>query len=259
MKSGKSKQPGGNPTENQHASGPLMELLRISDIKIMEQFSTSITHELNQPLTALLNYLQASLRILENNSLGNTEDVPGMLRKAINEAKRADNVITRLRDLVEADRDYKTREDLNAILQLACEMVRTSSGNKGIETTCELQPDLPPVNADRLELLLVLINLLQNSMRALDRSILRKILIRSCTFDEDHLEVTVQDTGPGVNPEILRRDFFSIPEGKQVSMGLGLTLCKSIIDAHGGRLWVESGPEGGASFHFTLPIISGDR
>lgn len=259
MSSSDRKQPETPLADSRTVTRQLMELLRVSDKKILEQFGTGFAHELNQPLTALLNYLQACMRVVESDRGRTDTDITGMLRKAINEARRADEVITRLRDYVDAAGDYKTRENLNDILRFACQLVRTTSENKDIDTVCELQSDLPPVFVDRLQLLLVLINLLQNSIRALERSIRRNILIRSNRHDDHYIEVTVQDTGPGVDPDILHNYLFSMPQGRQGGMGIGLSLCKSIIEEHGGRIWVEPAPEGGAGFHFTLPVTAGQR
>ena len=245
-----------HPSETRHALESVLDFLQVSDKKTLEQIATNVTHELNQPLTALLNYLQACLRILESNPGNSDGDIPVMLRKAISEVRRADDIMTRLRDYVETGQGHKTSKDPNTIVRNACKLVRTDAANDGIVPVCELQPDLPPVLVESNQILLVLINLLQNSLQALKRSVTRKILLRSSLHDDDFVEITVQDTGPGMNPEILQNHLLSLTEGKQGSMGIGLTLCKSIINEHGGRLWIEHGPEGGAAVHFTLPVMT---
>ena len=255
MSSGIHKQP--RPPETRQALESVLDLLHLSDRKTLEQIATNVTHELNQPLTALLAYLQACLRLLESNAGNPGVDIPAMLRKAISEVHRADSIMTRLRDYVETSQGYKTSVDPNSIVRSACRLVGTDAANDGIVPVCELQPDLPPVLVETNQILLVLINLLQNSLQALKRSVTRKILLRSAMFGDDQIEITVQDTGPGMNPEILQNHLLSTAEGKQGSMGIGLTLCKSIINEHGGRLWIERSPEGGAAVHFTLPVTAG--
>ena len=252
MSSDNHKQP--QPSEPRYALESILDLLQVSDKKTLEQIATNVTHELNQPLTALLNYLQACLRILETNPGSPEGDIPVMLRKAIGEVRRADDVMTRLRDYVETGQGQKNSTDPNTIVRTACKLVRTDAGNDGIVPVCELQPDLPPVLIESNQILLVVINLLQNSLQALKRSVTRKILLRTSMHDNNHVEIIVQDTGPGMNPEILQNHLLSLTEGNQGSMGIGLTLCKSIINDHGGRLWIERGPDGGAAVHFTLPV-----
>lgn len=257
MSSGNHQQPQASGTRRSLES--ILDLLEVSDKKTLEQIAINVTHELNQPLTALLTYLQACLRMLEHNPGDRPDgDIPVMLRKAISEVRRADDIMTRLRDYAETVREYRTSTDPNTIVRAACRLVRTDAANDGIMPVCELQPDLPPVPVMRYQILLVLINLLQNSLQALKRSITRKILIRTSMHDDDHIEIMVQDTGPGMDPEILQNHLLSLTEGNQGSMGIGLTLCKSIINEHGGKLWIEPGPEGGAGVHFTLPVTARD-
>ena len=256
MSSGNFKQPQTTHPGHLEITESLLDLLRISDKKILEQISSSLAHELNQPLTALLNYLQACLILLEKR--GDQTELTGMLGKAVIEIRRLDDIITRLRDYVEVEQIVRNREDINAIVNIAYELVIPALRKEEIASVCELQPDLPMVAVDRNLILLVLLNLLQNSVQALKRSITRRILIRTCMHEDRYIELTVQDTGPGVDPDILQSRFFTLSATRQGVMGIGLTLCQSIIDDHGGRLWAEANPEGGAGFHFILPVVAGD-
>lgn len=239
-------------------SDTAVELLRVTEKQVLEQVIINLNHELNQPLTALVNYIQTCLRLLERRADDTEKEIAGMLHKALNETRRADDIITWLRERVETGLEIKSSEDLNAVVRTACELVSPPAAKDGIETTCDLQPDLPRVFVDRNLILLVLINLLQNSLQALKKCVRRRIVIRTRLNKNNQAEIMVQDTGPGVDPKILNKHFFSVPDMKRCGMGIGLTVCQSIIDGHGGRLWVQPNPEGGARFHFSLPATVKD-
>lgn len=258
MSSGSCAQPGPCQTATGTNSDTAVKLLRVTEKQVLEQVIINLNHELNQPLTALVNYLQASLRLLERSAENTEEEVAGMLHKALNETRRADDIITWLRERVETAHEVKNNEDLNNVIRTACELVSPTGAKDGIETVCELHPNLPPVFINRNLILLVIINLLQNSLKALKKSVRRRIVISSHLQGSEKAEVVVQDTGPGVDPKILDKHFFSLPDTRHGGMGIGLTVCQAIIDEHGGRLWVKANPDGGAGFHFTLPAILKD-
>ena len=194
MSSGIHKQP--RLPETRQALESVLDLLHLSDRKTLEQIATNVTHELNQPLTALLAYLQACLRLLESNAGNPDVDIPAMLRKAISEVHRADSIMTRLRDYVETSQGYKTSVDPNSIVRSACRLVGTDAANDGIVPVCELQPDLPPVLVETNQILLVLINLLQNSLQAIGKNNPQgKIAIRTRLVDSS-IDLVVVELRP---------------------------------------------------------------
>ena len=256
MSSGPCVQPEQCPT----AADPntAVELLRVTERQVLEQVIINLNHELNQPLTAMVNYIQASLRLLERRADNREAEVAGMLHKALNETRRADDIITWLRERVEIGHEIKSSGDLNEVVRTACAMISATAAKDSIETTCELHPELPRVFINRNLILLVLINLLQNSLQALKKSVRRQIIISTSLHGTNSVEIMIQDSGPGVDPKILNKHFFSQPDTRRNGMGIGLTVCQAIIDGHGGRLWVKVNPAGGARFHFTLPAIVKD-
>jgi C4-dicarboxylate-specific signal transduction histidine kinase len=216
--------------------------------------AAAIAHEVNQPLTALINYATGTAYSLRS--------APGVPREAleaidrmVNEAHRAADIIRHVRALVARRRIEQKAVDLNALIHNLVQVLSVSAvrGSVGLQVVGE--PGLPLVPADRVQIEQVLINLVQNAVEAMDRTDRDARQVVVCTrLDRKAVVISVMDRGHGISPEAMPKLFTPFFTTKPYGMGIGLSLCMSIIEAHGGRLWAENNPEGGAIFRFSLPL-----
>lgn len=228
------------------------ELVHTSRLGAMGQLASSIAHELNQPLTAVMNYAEAARQMLES-----LPDAPPkiaeFLQKASTQAERAGQIMRRLRSLVEKGPAERSLESLNRIVEEASALATTGTRLDGIEVVFDLADGLPPVEIDKIQIQQVVVNLVRNAVEVLRQSPRRRLVIRTqAAAAAGQQLVSVVDSGPGIAPEIATRLFTPFVTSKKDGMGIGLSVSRSIIEAHGGRLWTEPGPEGGAIFRFTV-------
>ena len=219
------------------------------------QMAAALAHELSQPLTALNNYAHACRTLTgASGSLDShqREQLSGIMEHIAAEAQRAGEVVKRLRDFFKSGvislqlvpPETTVREAVEAHVQFA-ERV-------GVSIASELEPELPPVWVDPLQIAVVLRNLIANAIESASSAVSdRRVLVRAA-LDRGRLLVEVQDSGPGVDPARLHGLFDALPSGKPGGLGVGLSICRAIVEAHGGKLWAESGP--GGHFFFLLPI-----
>jgi signal transduction histidine kinase len=175
----------------------------------------------------------------------------------VSEAARAGNIVRRLRDFLRVGATQLTPVDVDGLLREALARARSRAALAGVETALRLAPALPPVLADRLELELVLRNLIDNAIDAAAavRDNERRVAVQA-EAAQGWVRISVHDSGPGVAPDMAEKVFEPFSTSKASGMGLGLAISRSIVEAHGGRLWAEAGPGGG--FHMTLPVVSED-
>ncbi|MFZ6672614.1 PAS domain S-box protein [Undibacterium sp. Xuan67W] len=235
-----------------------IEVMHLARVATMGELSGALAHELNQPLTAILSNAQAAQRFLVRPDL-DIQEIAEILQDIVDEDKRAGEIIRRLRRLFEKQSHENQTVDVNQLALEAIRIMRNDMINQGITLLSELQDDLPTIIADPVQLQQVLINLIMNAgevITGLDSN-QRIIEINTQLTQDNRVEVSVNDYGPGV-PEVLRSKIFeAFYTSKENGMGLGLSICKSIIEANGGQLWCEnhsSHPSTGASFRFRLPI-----
>lgn len=229
------------------------ELLRVSKMSALGELGTAVAHELNQPITAVMNYVQASRRLLAGGGGSAPEEVLGLMDEAVSEAERAGTILRHLRGLVEKDELHRTGQDLNEVVREAARLALADAAEESIHASFDLENNLPLVLIDRIQIQQVIFNLVRNAVQALEWSQRREITIKTYRSGDAAMEVVVQDTGPGVGAEIVDHLFTKYFSTKEHGMGVGLSICQSIIDAHGGRIWATATPEGGATFHFTVP------
>ena len=231
------------------------ELLRTSRLSAMGQMASALAHELNQPLTAVINYLQASRRMLPAKDPGMQERLTDAMDKAVAQASRAGQIIQRMRQFIQKGETQRQLEGINQVVEEASALAQVGARESGIVVRMELSPDLPPLLIDRIQIQQVVLNLVRNGMEALATTTEQRVLtIRTQRSDAEFVEVAVADTGPGLVPEVAKRLFQPFVTTKAKGMGLGLSLSQSIIEAHGGRLQATPNPEGGVTFRFSLPL-----
>jgi PAS domain S-box-containing protein len=231
-----------------------MELAHANRVATMGQLTASIAHEVNQPIAATVINAEAALRWLGAGSL-NPEEVRQALTSIIKDGNRAAEVINRIRALIKKAPPRKDRLEVNGVILEIIELTRGEAARNGISVSTELADHLPVVGADRVQLQQVLLNLVVNAIEAMGATDEgpRELLISTGEVDSSGVMVAVRDSGPGVELAMLTRIFDSFYTTKQTGLGLGLSICRSIIEAHGGRLWASANQRRGATFQFTLP------
>jgi two-component system sensor kinase FixL len=225
------------------------EMLHVSRLTDMGQVAAGLAHELNQPLTAILNYSNAGLDIADER--GATE-LKSIFAKVSEQATRAGNIIRRLRSFVEKRGPNRTEEDLTRTIDEAIRLGQINAAQPGVKLRVVLEQNLPQVLIDRVQIQQVLINLMKNAIEAMDKSERRELTVAVGRLDPDLVQVTVSDSGPGISEEMADKLFQPFITTKATGMGMGLSICRGIIEAHGGRLWLEANAGGGASFCFSV-------
>ena len=230
------------------------ELLHVSRLSELGEMASALAHELNQPLTAIINYLEACRRLLERHdqdSLGQTES---LMRKTSDQAHRAGKIIQQLRTFITKGETEHKFEAINPVVREAAELAMVGIRSQSIDTIFDLAPALPKVMIDRVQIQQVVMNLVRNSIDALADVDLRKLTIRTGIAAHESIQIDVIDTGAGLPKEVRDRLFQPFVTTKPGGIGIGLSICKTIVDAHSGRLWTTANPDGGTAFHISLPI-----
>ncbi len=224
---------------------------RLARLGSMGELAAAVAHELNQPLMAAGTYT----RLVNDAMSAAPVDVvtaAETAKKAVAQVERAAEVVRHLRALVRLDRSNRALCRFEQIVEEALELCRPDLDRSHVTTRTDIAADLPRVMVDLLQVEQVLINLLRNAIEAIGNR-RGSVLIAAKTFDAEFIEVRVVDTGPGFPPTLLESAFLPLSSSKAEGLGIGLPLCRSIVEAHGGKLWIDDGAQGGA-VHFTLPI-----
>jgi C4-dicarboxylate-specific signal transduction histidine kinase len=231
------------------------ELAHVARVMTLGELTASISHEVNQPIAAVVTNGQVCLRLLALET-PRPDDVRTTVERMVRDARRASEVIQRIRALAKRTEPQMVSLDINDVIREAILLVQREVLSHGVSLRTELASALPPVLGDRVQLQQVVINLLINGVEAMapvtDRP--RDMLIRSQQPEAGQVHVSVQDSGIGIDSETAERLFSAFFTTKPSGMGMGLSISRSIIRAHGGRLWVSPNPDHGAAFQFTVPI-----
>ena len=233
-----------------------MELAHANRVATMGQLSASITHEVNQPITAAVTYALAARRLLsaEPPNFGEVDDALSLIVK---EGNRAGEVVGRIRALIKKAPARKDAVAINDAILEVIALTRTEAANNSVSVRTQLAEGLPRVQGDRVQLQQVLLNLIINAIEAMrDVGEEERELLISTRNEPDGVSVEVRDSGPGFAPAALERVFEAFYTTKPGGLGLGLSICRSIIEAHNGRLWASPNVPRGASFQFALPAIA---
>jgi two-component system sensor kinase FixL len=208
---------------------------------------------LNQPLSAIANYVKGSVRLLEQNPPDRAK-IQNALSSAGDQALRAGQIIRRLRDFVSKGEADRRIEGLPQLIEEAGALAMVGAKEFGVRVVFDLDPSLALVLADKVQIQQVILNLMRNSIDAMHGSARRNLTVAARPAPDDMAEISVSDTGPGISPDVADQLFQPFVTTKKQGMGVGLSISRTIIEAHGGRIWVESNEDGGAVFRFTLPI-----
>lgn len=245
-------------TERQSTEARLQELqselVHISRLTAMGEMASTLAHELNQPLSAITNYLKGGIRLLQNRSDEESRVTRDALKKATEQAMRAGQIIRRLRGFVSRGKSERQAENITKLVEEASALALV--GVKDVHLRFEIDPAADQVLADKVQIQQVLINLIRNAIEAMADSARRELTVRSSPIEGDLTEIRVSDTGAGIAPDVAAHLFQPFFTTKIHGMGVGLSICRTIVEAHEGKIWIEPNPAGGTVFCFTLRTMT---
>jgi two-component system sensor kinase FixL len=220
----------------------------------MGEMASAIAHEINQPLTAIANYANASVRLLKNGALSN-EEVGDTMQRLATEAERAGAVVRKMREFVRAEEANPARLGVDELFADVLRLTSAEARQYGVEVSASSQRGLPAVHADAVQVQQVLLNLVRNALEAITSAQAQEklVLVSAKMNDARMVEIEVRDSGPGLDAVSAQKVFEPFYTTKSEGLGIGLALSRSIVDAHGGRLWAEPNQPGGV-FRLTLPV-----
>jgi signal transduction histidine kinase len=226
------------------------ELLHLSRLTSMGRTAAALAHELNQPLAAIRNYLAAGRRLTAS---GDTDRAAEASARALAQVEHAATVVLGLHDFMRKGGGERREEDFAKVLKEAEAMALIGQRGRVVKIAHRLDPLAAAMVIDRIQVQQVLVNLLRNGIEALAGSDRRELVVQTRRLPDGMVEVAVTDTGSGIDAAVKARLFEPFVTNKPSGMGMGLSICRSIIEGHGGRLWAEDNPEGGSIFRFTVP------
>ena len=232
------------------------QLIHLTRVAVLGEFSGALAHELNQPLTAILSNAQAAQRLIARKS-SDPAELQEILADIVQDDHRAGAVLSRLRTLIRKEETLYAELDLNEIVDEVLNLVHSDLIERRIHVETDLHDGLPSVRGDRVQIQQVLINLVRNACDAMsaEPGQAHRLVLTTSRHGNDGLALTVADNGAGVSADLRARLFEPFVTTKAQGLGLGLTISRSILSAHGGKIWCENNPHGGAVFGFSLPLF----
>lgn len=235
------------------------ELVHMARFTALGEMASTLAHELNQPLTAVASYLNGARRLIDGGKSTDLPMVRGAIESAAEQALRAGQIIRRLREFVTRGESDRQVEDIRALVEEASALALVGAREAGVQFTLHAVDDVPPVLADKVQVQQVVLNLMRNAIEAMLDSTVRELTVTIRSIAGDMVRIDVSDTGSGIAPDILPDLFQPFVTSKPHGMGVGLSISRTIMEAHGGRLWAEARPGGGTIFHMTLRAIAPGR
>ena len=230
------------------------ELMQVARASAVGEMGSTLAHELTQPLSAVSGFVEASAELLDRSG----REIPGRVREymdqAVAQALRAGAVVRLLREFTGRGDTERSVEDINAVVKEICELATLGTATEAVDLELSLAADPPPVLIDHIQIQQVVLNLVRNSIDALSGGESRVITVATVPRG-DMVEVVVSDNGPGLPPEIRERVFEPFVSTKPDGIGIGLSICRTIVEAHGGRIAVDAGTKRGTGIRFTVPVF----
>jgi len=247
-------------TESQKTEARLQELqselVHVSRLTAMGEMASALAHELNQPLSAIANYMKGSRRLLESSTDERATILREAMDKAAEQALRAGQVIRRLRDFVARGESERRVEDVKKLVEEASALALVGAKDRGVRVRFDFDPRTDFVLADKVQIQQVLLNLMRNAIEAMEDTDTRELVVATAAAPDNMVEISVADTGTGIAPEITAQLFQPFITTKRQGMGVGLSISRTIVEAHGGSIVTRPNPGGGTVFVFTLPAVT---
>ncbi len=244
-------------TERQKTEARLQELqselVQISRLTAMGEMASTLAHELNQPLSAITNYMRGSQRLLAEATDEQAMNVRQAVGKAAEQALRAGQIIRRLREFVAHGENEKRVESISKMIEEAGALALVGARERGIRVRFKFNVPSDFTLADRIQIQQVLVNLMRNAMEAMEETTRREMTLTTAPAEDGMIRISVADTGCGISPDSATQLFQPFFTTKAQGMGVGLSISRTIVEGHGGRIWIEPNRGGGTIFHFTLP------
>jgi two-component system sensor kinase FixL len=232
------------------------ELAHVSRISSMGSLATSLAHELNQPLTAVANYAQSARDLLNDPSGDHVTLAREAMDECARQALRAGQIVHRMRDFISRGETERRISSLQRLVQEASALALMNGDGKGVDFATDLDPAFDEVLVDPVQIQQVVLNLLRNALEAMMDVRHKQLRVISKPHGKQFVQLTVADSGPGIEPKIAERLFHPFNSSKSSGMGVGLSICHSIITAHDGKIWVGPSELGGTAFHLTIPLAN---
>jgi signal transduction histidine kinase len=230
------------------------ELIHVSRLTELGQMVSALAHEVNQPLTAAGSYVRAGRRLVQAGEVAKADEA---LQRGVEQVTRASQVIQRLRQFVKKADSECRPEDVRQVIEEAAALALLGAEGRGVHLEMDFAPDTPLVFIDKVQVQQVLLNLIRNAVEAMQSSPRRELAIRTIVRTDGMVEVSVADSGPGLAADVREKLFQPFVTTKATGMGVGLSICRGIVEAQGGQMWLAD-DTGGAKFHFTLPATGAD-
>ena len=247
-------------TERQQTEARLQELqselVHMSRLTAMGEMASALAHELNQPLSAIANYMKGSRRLLENRADEGAATLRDAMDRAAEQALRAGQIIRRLRDFVARGESERRVEDVKKLIEEASALALVGAKDKDVRVSFAFDPRSDFVLADKVQIQQVLLNLIRNAIEAMEGAKTRELVISTSMTNDNLVEIGISDTGAGISPEIGAQLFQPFVTTKRQGMGVGLSISRTIVEAHGGTIAPQPNPGGGTVFSFTLPAVT---
>jgi two-component system, LuxR family, sensor kinase FixL len=232
------------------------ELIHMSRFTAMGEMASTLAHELNQPLTAVASYLNGCRRLLDGSESVHNLMLRDGIDRAADQALRAGQIIRRLRQFVARDESERRVESLPRLIEEASALALVGVKHEGVRVKFDFSSGVELVLADKIQVQQVILNLMRNAIEAMHDAARRELTLSTAELPNDMVEVSVSDTGPGIAPEIAAQLFHPFVTTKSQGMGVGLSISRTIVESHGGKLWAEPNPGGGTIFRLTLKVLS---
>lgn len=246
-------------TEREESAARLQEiqgeLARLARLNELGEMASTLAHELNQPLSTIANYTQGSLRMLSERPHEVASCLPEALQEISTQSLRAGEIIRHLREFVMRGETEKAPEDIHKLVEEAGALALMGSRERGVRSVFDFAPGAGMVMVDRVQIQQVLTNLMRNGIEAMRNSETRLLTVRTAPGKPGEVAIEVSDTGPGIPDEVATRLFQPFVTTKASGMGIGLSIARRIVEAHGGELNMRNNAHGGVTFRFTLPAV----